>query len=392
MGALMAVVSLFIVLNALMLMYRSRLSSFMRLRQLGVSSKMLLLCLFIELACYCSLAVPVGVVSGSAITLALTPVLQATFIGLFDSVFITPAPFLKTLIVSAYLVAIAALGIFFIFPAIQLKQALSRQAAKTKSLSTQRRLVCTGLLGGIIMLSLSLASTTVTSLLTVAVVLLSSSGIIMLWLPMLLLLLRHFTPSHRPLLSYTVASTYQLSGKSRLAICAFFIALSANIGMNVMTDSFRQATVNWLEQRLNAPAYLYSQSLPSLEEIPKGYITKPLYRGVTAVNGHKVTLRSYPSVNENALQLPLTTGSDNTPDAFYGGTSAYINQQMAFRLNLDVGDRATADGIFTDDLTFAIIGHPSTFSIAGIYPDYGNPDMQMILSESSLSHPKAFAG
>ena len=237
MGALMAVVSIFIILNALMLMYRARLPAFIRLRQAGVGSRMLLSALFTELTFYCLIASPVGVFAGAALTLSLTPVLQATFSGLFESAFVAPSPVLTQLIAGAFVVSLAALAMFFIAPAKQLAGALSRNRVQAATLPPFKRLLCSLVLLMLIALTLVFASSTATALLSVAAVLLCASALLILWLAPLLGVVRRLVPPTRPLASYVVASAQMLSGKSRLAVCAFFIALSANIGMNLMTLS-----------------------------------------------------------------------------------------------------------------------------------------------------------
>ena len=53
--------------------------------------------------------------------------------------------------------------------------------------------------------------------------------------------------------------------------------------MNVMTDSFRQATYQWLTQRLVAPVYLYTESLPDTRALPEGAGLDLVAEGITPI-------------------------------------------------------------------------------------------------------------
>ncbi|QPG04692.1 hypothetical protein IT774_10735 [Salinimonas marina] len=293
MGVLMGVVALFIVLNALTLMYRARLFFILRLRQLGVSKASLLLALMSELALYCIIAAPLGVLAAVMLTRQLTPVLKSTFKGLLDSAFVAPPPLLTEMMSGAFIASFAALAVFFVIPARQLSGALLASQTRHQPLSLAARGIITLIVVSLVSVGLAIANSTITALLAVAGVLLGGCGIIVLWLPAFSALISKLTPASRPLLSYVAASTHQLSFKSRLSVCAFFIALAANIGMNVMTDSFRHATERWLQQRLAAPVYLYAEEKPSADMIAKHIDARHLYRGTTMVSQQRVTVRSY---------------------------------------------------------------------------------------------------
>ncbi|WP_137166225.1 FtsX-like permease family protein [Salinimonas lutimaris] len=400
MGILMSVVALFIVLNALMLMYRARLNDVIRLRQLGVSSRLLTTGLLAEMAVYCLLATPTGVLTGLAVTRQLTPVLQATFLNLFDSVFIAPSPLLVSLMGQALLISLLSLSVFALIPARQLSQAISHQAMRDRAslpwarhLSTPR---LTLLIAVVIVVSLLLSNDTLSALIGVAVILLGGCAVIVLWLAPLTRLLKRLTPTSKPLLSYTIASTEALSGKSRLAVCAFFIALSANIGMNVMTDSFRQATYQWLSQRLVAPVYLYTESLPDTSALPEGASSYPVYRGRSTLDNQPVTLRSYATSEQARNSLVLTAASLHNKQAawqaFVAGTGVFINQQLALRHNLTPGDTLALQPVIAGGQTFSEPTGVTSMLVLGIYPDYGNPDSQYLLPLPLFAPATGFAG
>lgn len=397
MGVLMAVVALFIILNALLLMYRARLPAIIRLRQLGVASRTLTLAMICELGVYGLCATPIGVVVGVTATRALSPLLQQTLANLFDSAFVQPSPALLEIVGGAFAITFVALTVFTLYPALQLSQALSRSQFVAKPLTHWQRGSWSIIITALIIFAVTVTSSALMALVSVAFLLLGGAALIVLWLPMLTRALTYLAPPQRPLISYVVANTHVLSGKSRLAICAFFIALSANIGMNVMTDSFRDATHAWLEQRLSAPAYLYTNTSRPPQNLPDILNYQHVYRGFTHVNTHPVTLRSFPSDQAGRDSLLLSRVADDTASAwqaFASNRAIFINQQLAFRQGFDVGATLTTEAIVAGNGASQQQLWPAgqQFVVAGIYPDYGNPDSQILLPVSYFHPPAGYAG
>jgi putative ABC transport system permease protein len=407
MGALMAVVALFIVLNALNLMYRTRLPNIIRMRQLGISSRHLTTALLAELLLYCVLSVPVGCAAGFYAASMLSPIISGTFSSLFDAVFITPDVNLISTLALSVFVTFLSLGIFALIPAKQLSTALSTSKIKAAQPMRKRTvLVCT--IAGIALLAITqaLISTTLYALLFVALLLLVSCSLVIIWLPILANGVMKVTPPSKPVLHFIVASTAQLSSRTRLAVCAFFIALTANIGMNVMTDSFRAATESWLTQRLYAPAYLYTDKALSKLVIPEGVASTPLLRlqgklvaqssanssGSKSADAITVSISSYPTHDNGRNALVVDSSVPNAWAKFESGEGIYINQQLAFSNDVSLGDT-----LFLEEMKAANIDEssnknnhrffnkPPSFTVLGIYPDYGNMKAQLLLPLSSFN-------
>ncbi|WP_442853364.1 FtsX-like permease family protein [Alteromonas sp. LTR] len=412
MGALMAVVALFIVLNALNLMYRTRLPNIFRMRQLGVSSRHLTTALLAELLLYCVLSVPVGCAAGFYAASMLSPIISGTFSSLFDAVFITPDVNLISTLALSVFVTFLSLGIFALIPAKQLSTALSTSKVKAAQPMRKRTvLVCT--IAGIALLAITqaLISTTLHALLFVALLLLVSCSLVIMWLPILANGVMKVTPPSKPVLHFIVASTAQLSSRTRLAVCAFFIALTANIGMNVMTDSFRAATESWLTQRLYAPAYLYTDKALSELVIPEGVTSTPLLRlqgklvaqssanntdssgnGSKSADASSISISSYPTHDNGRNALVVDSSVTNAWAKFESGEGIYINQQLAFSNDVSLGDT-----LFLEEMKAANIDEssnknnhrffnkPPSFTVLGIYPDYGNMKAQLLLPLSSFN-------
>ena len=203
-------------------------------------------------------------------------------------------------------------------------------------------------------------------------------------LPKSLNILFHCLPQQWVLFRWLAADSVRLSQKSKIACCAFFIALTSNIGMNLMVDSFRQATQQWLSQRLVADQYVSTQSPKVLtqwlvtQDIDMDVIER---KGLDAVllnkpvsqpqNRTNLELRSYPSSHLYQEAMLFADQQADVWQLFTAGQGVLVNQQLALRHGLTLGDA----------LRFQVESAESeTKQIVGIYYDYGNQRAQALLA------------
>ena len=448
MSGLMGVVALFIVLNALNLMYRTRLPNIIRLRQLGISQRILSIALFTELLVYCVISIPIGMFIGFQAASWLSPVINGTFTSLFNAVFVNPDVNLLFTFGFALTTTFISLVVFSLVSIVKLSNALTVAPVKKENALGQ---FAVGLISLCALLLLFIAegfvSSAASALFFVALLLLTSCALILLWLPIFSKLLTRFVPRQWPVFHYVIANMHLLSSKTRLAVCAFFIALTANIGMNTMTDSFRDATEQWLTQRLYAPFYLYTdaplsrietlstKSLPPLALTPllkaEGAVISSRAQEETHKETHEVSnspptyvsISSYP-VHQNgkkALVLDDVINNDLSTAwrEFTEGKGVFINQQLAFALSAKLGHtldienirlRKTANSsssaVNTSNEAFSSPQEKTTdptqgsqssssnskvfaatpqWKVLGIYPDYGNLNGQILVPLPSFN-------
>lgn len=456
MSALMGVVALFIVLNALNLMYRTRLPNIIRFRQLGISSAILTSALFTELLLYCLISIPIGMFIGFQAATLLSPVISGTFTSLFNAVFVNPDVNLLSLFGLALFVTFLSLALFALVPVSKLSKALTvNRVKKTKGASLL--FVLTSTLFTLLLLFAveQVVASTASALFFVALLLLSSCVLVLLWLPIIAKALTSIMPKRWPVFYYVIANMHSLSGKTRLAVCAFFIALTANIGMNTMTDSFRNATEQWLTQRLYAPLYLYTDLPLSGVKLLPSMTTTPLLKvegkiiGVARNEGGaiqrvgaptKISISSYPVHNTGKKALVLdsvlktvsstvsgsVSGSVSGPisgltpnsekgtspqnglegnkainsvwQKFINGEGIFINQQLAYKHDIALGDTLaissikfrqseTADNAALNaqiaqagsEVSSTVFSTMPAWKVLGIYPDYGNLNGQVLV-------------
>ena len=380
MGALMAIVSLFIVINALNLMYRARLPSLVRLRQSGIGPGALSAALGTELAVYTGFGSLVGVALGAWATLNFTPAIASTFSSLFAISYIESQPAILGLAIKAWGIAMVALLLFMLVPILRLARLLTFNRARQQSALP----LWPGLVALIMaLLAPAFAFDSISALIVVGVSLACGCVCILAWLPPLLATLARHVPRNWPVFHYSAASAVQLSHRTRLAVCAFFTALAANIAMNVMTDSFRDATYEWVDQRLSADAYIYTSAMPDTLNAPDGFTLTPVYRSDIQLDGEPVRARSYPFSQRAQQGLVLDAALPDAWQQFAQNNGVFINQQLAFRRSLAVGDKVTVT--FPDEVT-------ASYNVVGIYPDYGNPDSQLLLPVSRLASADNYSG
>jgi putative ABC transport system permease protein len=378
MGALMVLVSIFIVFNAFNLLLAARTPVLVKLRQLGVGQALLLRVLQLEMLILALVGAVGGVIAGASLVSAITPLLSNIYRFLLDGQFSGgqfSTPRLMLLAVVFCAIAVMVMGLL-------IRQRLAHSLARRSYLvaAFKRRFkpvynVWLLLSLAIVALGAWLVASQREALLYIGLVLIAGCTTVVLLMPQLMSLVARRVSTTKPLLHWSMHNAVSLSQRTRLAACAFFIALAANIGMNVMVDSFRQATEQWLEQRLFAPFYIYTDfdgDLSAEEGTPVPLLAR--YGKDVRVNGQTLELRSFPDGAEYQQYLMLDNQLPSAWSAFHAQRGVFINQQLAYRQGLNTGD------VVSLPLNTGL----QAFEIVGVYPDYGNPKAQVLLPEALL--------
>lgn len=186
---------------------------------------------------------------------------------------------------------------------------------------------------------------------------------------------------------WVIADTRQQIPGLSLALMALLLALSANIGVSTMVGSFRTTFLGWLDQRLASELYVTAAS-PEEAAFLMDAIA-PDVDAILPIVSTEVRLFDRPAdifgVVDHATYRdawPFLSAAPNAWDRIATGDAILVNEQLARRENLSLGDTIDVAG-----------GLP----IVGIYSDYGNPNGQAIVSLNRLSetypnvHPRRFA-
>ncbi len=402
MGLLMFVVCMFVVMNALQLLMSKRLINFKIIRQLGVSSNQILACTMVELVFLCAITGVAGGLMGVELASLVSPAVNQTLENLygvhlsFDRVSV--AGLLATCVIANTLGAFVALLVPFSKINHQLANiTLDSSNHRPNSISqapTLSRiplivLLTTSLLSLFVAFKLPSSGQTM-DFISIALVIFSGCGLMLLATPYVLLKILPFAKKLGPISHWAMADSLRISSSSKIAFCAFFIAVAANIGMNLMVDSFRNATDKWINTRLNADVYLMSTkavqlqqylalNFPQIESFIRqsesGFIVENECHPDKLCRNLPLQIRSYPVGERHQTAMVFEKTSRQVWQNYSSGNGILINQQYSFSQKVEVDDKVKIQ---------RANGTQSVFKVLGIYFDYGNPHPQALLPPSQF--------
>lgn len=384
-GFLSFVVGLFIVHAAIGLALEQRRGLLRTLRACGVSARLLILSLGLELGALAVLSGVLGIASGYLLASLLLPDVAASLRGLYGAevagqLNLSPWWWLAGLGVSllgALLAGASSLWRAARLPLLALANAQAWHQAHGRWLRRQGWVASAALL--IALLALWLGDSLAAGFVLMAALLLGAA----LALPVLLngLLKAVLGRGHSVLGQWFLADCRQQLPALSLALMALLLALAANIGAGSMTSGFRQTFTHWLEQRLTAELYLNPQNPQQAEQLNAWLSRQPLVQAVLPAWQVSVQLQGWPAevfgVVDNPTyrqHWPLLEAADAPWDRLLQDDSLMLSEQLARRLKVQLGDTVS---IPTPQGTWAP-------KIVGIYADYGNPKGHLLVNAQHL--------
>ena len=381
-GLLSFVVGLFIVHATIGLAFEQRRAMFRTLAAIGVSRGRLTAVMLAELLLLALLAGSLGMVLGYAIAAALLPDMAASLGGLYGAevpgqLTLRPAWWLAGLGMTFAGTLTAAAGSLWKLhrlPVLATAQPAAWHAAQLRALRWQ----------GAAALGLALCGAWLAGFgeglfagfALMGAVLLSAA----LALPGVLALLlgRAEAWATGPLTGWFLAeSRAQLSGLS-LALMALLLALSVNIGVGAMVNSFRTSFLDWLDHRLAADVYVRGRDADQAASIAAWALARDEVAAVLPNQHVDITVDGWPAQLYGVIDdpfyredWPLLSALPGAWDQLYAGEAVMISEQFARQLDLGTGD----------PLPLAEDWRPR---IAGIYADYGNPTGHALTSTAML--------
>ncbi|MEM9878499.1 MAG: FtsX-like permease family protein, partial [Pseudomonadota bacterium] len=378
-GLLSFAVGLFIVQGAIRLVFEERRQMVRTLRTLGLSLRQVMLILAAELLCIALIAGAFGIALGYFIAAALMPDVAATLAGLYGqnapgSLQLRPNWLLSGLgiaLLGTALAGAASLLQIMRVPLLQTAHSGALMAAARK-----RRLYLHGaalVLFIIAGLARTFGDGLISGFVMLGCILIGAALLLPGLLDALLAALADAIKQRAAFAAWFIADTrFQLPGLS-LALMALLLAMATNIGVSTMVQSFRQTFVEFLDQRLAAEFYVDTQTPAKASALKtaaaqSGITLLPILSQATQLLGRPVIvqgLRVGPTYTQNWQFLT----SENAPwDSIAAGQGVSINEQMARRLSLTIGDLLALD-------------QATSLRIVATHSDYGNPKNQLILSE-----------
>ncbi len=372
-GLLSFAVGIFIVHGAIGLAFEQRRGMVRTLRALGMPLRRLVGLMVAELFLLALLAGGLGVVLGYLVAAALLPDVAATLRGLYGvqvagTLGLRPAWWATGLGMALLGTALAAGGALWRIARMPLLA--SAQPRVWGVAASRGRLFLAALAVILLLAALGLAlwgKGLVLGFALLACLLIGAA----LALPLILDAILAFGQRHarRVIAEWFWADTRaQLPGLS-LALMALLLAMAANVGVSTMVSSFRLTFTGFLDQRLASELYIRTDNGAALEAF-----AAPRSREVLPIQSIDMPLAGLPAqvygarigatYRDNWAFLAATT---DVWDSVAEGQAVIVNEQLARRAGLWVGDRLTVGTL--------------TLPIAGVFGDYGNPVGQAILAE-----------
>ncbi|UXZ98000.1 ABC transporter permease [Pseudomonas phytophila] len=385
-GVLAFIVGLFIVHAAIGLALEQRRGLLRNLRACGVSARMLIAALGMELGVLALLGGLLGIASGYLLASLLLPDVAASLRGLYGAevagqLSLSPIWWLGGLglsVLGALLAGANSLLRAARLPLLALANPQAWHQAHSRWLRRQAWVAGGAAITALAALLLgdSLAAGFV---LTGGLLLAAALG-----LPVLLngLLNALLGRSRSVLGQWFLADCRQQLPALSLALMALLLALAANIGAGSMTSGFRQTFGNWLEQRLTAELYVTPQNAAQAPEIQAWLVQQPKVSAVLPNRQVSIQLQGWPVdlfgvVDHSTYRehWPLLEAASGDPwDQLVQSDSVMISEQLARRLKLSVGQT----------LTIPAPEGQWKLRIVGIYADYGNPKGHLLVNAEHL--------
>ncbi|NIL20586.1 FtsX-like permease family protein [Pseudomonas sp. AN3A02] len=384
-GFLSFVVGLFIVHAAIGLALEQRRGLLRTLRACGVSARMLILSLAVELGGMAMLGGLVGVASGYLLASLLLPDVAASLRGLYGAevpgqLSLSPLWWLSGLglgLLGALLAGASSLWRAARLPLLALANAQAWHQAHGRWLRRQGWVAGAALL--IALLALMFGDSLASGFVLMAALLLGAA----LGLPVVLngVLKTVLGRSRSVLGQWFLADCRQQLPALSLALMALLLALAANIGAGSMTSGFRHTFNNWLEQRLTAELYLNPQNPAQADALQTWLVQQPLVQAVLPTWQVAVQLQGWPAdlfgvVDDPTYRehWPLLEAATDPWGQLLQDDTLMLSEQMARRLKVRLGDFInipTPEG-------------PWSPKVVGIYADYGNPKGHLLVNSRHL--------
>ena len=167
----------------------------------------------------------------------------------------------------------------------------------------------------------------------------------------------------------------------RTTMMALLLAMTANIGVEVLIDSFRSAFTNWLDKRLSADIYVQSDNAdPSAlarTGMEEGWLLALHERSLLEFRwrGRQVQVRGVDPSAPDISELPLAEPADVSAgrlltNASPGSVPALANEQLRYLAGIELGET----------IELPTPGGEVAVQVVGFFHDYGSASFQFYLT------------
>ncbi len=370
-------VGLFIVHAAIGLAFEQRRAIVRTLRALGTPLRTILAALSLELAVIALISGVVGVAMGYVIAAGLMPGVAGTLRGLYGAdiegiLRFNPAwaasglliTFLGT-VAAAIQALIRTARMPLLAPAMP--RAWAQASGRMIRLQAVAALALFGASGALALVGQGLLA----AFISLACLLIGAA----LALPAVMTGALSLIRPKNAFAQWVIADTRQQIPGLSLALMALLLALSANIGVSTMVGSFRTTFLGWLDQRLASELYVTARDADEAAMLMQALASD--VDAILPITSTQIRLFDRHAdvfgVVDHATYReawPFLSSTPNPWEDLASGNAILVNEQLARRENLSLGD---------------VIDVAGGLPIVGIYSDYGNPNGQAITSLSRFA-------
>jgi putative ABC transport system permease protein len=392
MSLLSFAVGLFIVFNAVRFSLWYRRATLLDLRLMGCDLRQLFSAILLETLVWSLLGTAFGFVLGIVLAHALLPGLGASLQSLYHATVEADLGLSPWTLLQAWGITLLGLIWALAWPLYrQLKHSSFAAGSSTIMLADEavaRRRLALGalMLASIAWLAYAQIETVTQGFVVLGMVLFAAAWILPILLAWALRLVGRLLPQRYLLARWMVSDGWSQLPALRSAMMALLLALTANLGVGSLVDSFRGAFVGWLEIRQSADIYLRAPHLnyEQLEVSPDNasWLAASHHRiGVsTRWRGRPSLIRGANTGAPDSLVFPLSKWQGDSAAAALkswreDSAKVLINEQVHFLAGVGVGEKielSTDKGL-------------REFEVVGVFYDYGNSYFQFYLPDHVLA-------
>jgi len=388
MSLLSFAVGLFIVFNAVRFSLWYRRATLLDLRLMGCDLRHLFGAILLETLVWSLLGTALGFLLGIVLAHALLPGLGASLQSLYDATVETDLGLSPWTLLQAWGITLAGLIWALAWPLYRQLQRASFEAGSSATILSDEAVARHRLALGALLLALfawiayAQIETATQGFVVLGMILFAAAWMLPMVLAGALHLLGRVLPGRFLLTRWMVSDGWSQLPALRSAMMALLLALTANLGVGSLVDSFRGAFVGWLEVRQSADIYLRAPNL-SYQQLQ----VSPGNTAWLAASHHRIGVstrwRDRPSLVRGAntaapdsREFPLSKWQgDSAASALKSWREEpgkiLINEQVHFLAGVQVGENValpTDRGL-------------QEYQVVGVFYDYGNPYFQFYLPD-----------
>ena len=392
MSLLSFAVGLFIVFNAVRFSLWYRRGTLLDLRLMGCDPGRLSVAILCETLVWSVIGTFFGLAVGLLLAHALLPGLGASLQSLYNATVAADLGLSPWTMLKAWGITLLGLAWALAWPMFRQMNQSSLVAASSSTIIadealTRRRLAIVALvLAALAYLAYSSIETATQGFVVLGLILFAAAWILPVLLVWGLRLVQHLLPGKGFMIRWMVSDGWSQLPALRSAMMALLLALTANLGVGSLIDSFRDAFVGWLEVRQSADIYLSAPHVNTEQLIASpesfAWLAASQHRiGVSSRwQGRPSLIRGVDTGAPDTVSLPLSKWQgDSAADALNSWSEQpariLVNEQVHFLAGVQIGDQvelSTGKGL-------------RSFEVTGVFYDYGNPYFQFYLPDHVLA-------